>query len=71
MGQKFGFEKGDLPNTEILSDRLLRLPFYTNLSENDQEAVVNAVREFKVDENQESVANVVNKELKIGKDNIF
>lgn len=61
MGQRFGFEKGDLPNTEMLSDRLLRLPFYTNLSENDQEAVVSAVRDFKIDKGQDDVPNAVNK----------
>ena len=48
MGQRYGFVKGDFPNTEMLSDRLLRLPFYTNLSEEDQETVVSAVKRFNI-----------------------
>ena len=48
MGQRYGFGKGDLPMTEMLSDCLLRLPFYTNLSEEDQETVVSAVKGFKI-----------------------
>ena len=48
MGRRYGFVKGDFPNTEMLSDRLLRLPFYTNLSEEDQETVVSAVKRFNI-----------------------
>ncbi len=48
MGRRYGFEKGDFPNTEMQSDRILRLPFYTNLSEEDQGAVVNAVKRFNI-----------------------
>lgn len=48
MGQRYGFRKGEFPVTEMLSDRILRLPFYTNLSEEDRETVVSAVKEFKV-----------------------
>lgn len=48
MGQRYGFGKGDLPVTEMMSDRLLRLPFYTNLSEEEQETVISAVKRFKV-----------------------
>jgi dTDP-4-amino-4,6-dideoxygalactose transaminase len=32
--------------TENVSDRLLRLPFYTGLTEGDQARVVAAIREF-------------------------
>ena len=46
MGQHFGGKKGDCPVTEDVSDRLLRLPFYNDLTEADQERVVGAVREF-------------------------
>jgi dTDP-4-amino-4,6-dideoxygalactose transaminase len=48
MGRKFGGQVGDCPITESLSDRLLRLPFYNDLSESDQSAVIDAVREFSV-----------------------
>jgi dTDP-4-amino-4,6-dideoxygalactose transaminase len=48
MGRKFGGQVGDCPITESLSDRLLRLPFYNDLSESDLSAVIDAVREFSV-----------------------
>lgn len=48
MGQKFGAQKGDCPVAESVSVRLLRLPFYNDLSEADQEKVVSAVRDFKL-----------------------
>jgi len=47
MGKSFGGRAGDCPATEDLSDRLLRLPFYNDLSDADQQYVVNAIREFR------------------------
>jgi dTDP-4-amino-4,6-dideoxygalactose transaminase len=46
MGRQFGGREGDCPVTEDVSDRLLRLPFYNDLSEEDQEEVVKAILEF-------------------------
>jgi dTDP-4-amino-4,6-dideoxygalactose transaminase len=46
MGQKFGSKKGYCPVTEDISDRLLRLPFYNDLSETDQAQVVEAMLAF-------------------------
>jgi dTDP-4-amino-4,6-dideoxygalactose transaminase len=46
MGQQFGGKSGDCPVTEDISDRLLRLPFYNCLSENDQRYVINTVQSF-------------------------
>jgi dTDP-4-amino-4,6-dideoxygalactose transaminase len=46
MGRQFGGLEGDCPVTEDVSDRLLRLPFYNDLSEEEQEKVVEAVLEF-------------------------
>jgi len=46
MGQSFGGKAGDCPVTEDISDRLLRLPFYNDLTEEDQARVVDAVKEF-------------------------
>jgi dTDP-4-amino-4,6-dideoxygalactose transaminase len=46
MGRQFGGREGDCPVTEDVSDRLLRLPFYNDLSEEDQEKVVEATLEF-------------------------
>ena len=48
MGKKFGYQVGDLPNSESISDRLLRLPFYNGMTEEDQTRVIQAVREFRV-----------------------
>ena len=46
MGRKYGGKSGDCPVTEDLSDRLLRLPFYNELTEGDQAIVVEALRAF-------------------------
>jgi dTDP-4-amino-4,6-dideoxygalactose transaminase len=46
MGRKFEGKEGDCPMTEDLSNRLLRLPFYNDLTEADQERVVQALSEF-------------------------
>jgi dTDP-4-amino-4,6-dideoxygalactose transaminase len=47
MGRRYGGKPGDCPVTEDMSDRLLRLPFHNSLSEEDQERVVSAIREFR------------------------
>jgi len=46
MGRTFGGEEGQCPVAEDVSERLLRLPFYTGLSEADQFRVVAALRDF-------------------------
>jgi dTDP-4-amino-4,6-dideoxygalactose transaminase len=46
MGKTFGFADGDLPVTEELSGRLLRLPFYYELTEVDQMRVVDQMKAF-------------------------
>ncbi|MEK6303269.1 MAG: dTDP-4-amino-4,6-dideoxygalactose transaminase [Acidobacteriota bacterium] len=46
MGARLGYRAGDLPATEDLSGRLLRLPFFPELTAEDQLRVVNCVREF-------------------------
>ncbi|HEX8844381.1 MAG TPA: dTDP-4-amino-4,6-dideoxygalactose transaminase [Pyrinomonadaceae bacterium] len=46
MGQKLGGREGDCPVTEDISDRLLRLPFYNELTEAEQEQVVAAINDF-------------------------
>ncbi|UCH58626.1 MAG: dTDP-4-amino-4,6-dideoxygalactose transaminase [Anaerolineales bacterium] len=48
MGKRYGGKQGDCPVTEDVSDRLLRLPFYNDLSEAEQEEVVDAICEFQV-----------------------
>jgi dTDP-4-amino-4,6-dideoxygalactose transaminase len=46
MGERFGARRGQCPVTEDISDRLLRLPFYTGLTSSDQAEVIEAVTEF-------------------------
>jgi dTDP-4-amino-4,6-dideoxygalactose transaminase len=46
MGRKFGGRDGDCPVTEDLSARLVRLPFFNDLDEADQDRVIAAVREL-------------------------
>lgn len=46
MGRQWGGRPGDCPVSEFVSDRLLRLPFYNDLSAADQGAVIDAVRTF-------------------------
>lgn len=46
MGKKFGYKEGNLPITEDLSGRLLRLPFYYELNQSDQLTVINEINQF-------------------------
>jgi dTDP-4-amino-4,6-dideoxygalactose transaminase len=46
MGRNFGGKEGACPVTEAVSDRLLRLPFYNDLTEEDQIRVVSAIKDF-------------------------
>lgn len=46
MGEKYGGKAGDCPVTEQISDQLLRLPFYTNMTEEEQMQVIEALKEF-------------------------
>jgi len=45
MGREFGGEPGDCPVTEDISDRLLRLPFFNTLSEDEQCFIVDSILE--------------------------
>jgi dTDP-4-amino-4,6-dideoxygalactose transaminase len=46
MGRKMGYRAGMMPVTESVSERLLRLPFYFELSDGEIELVVNEIKEF-------------------------
>ena len=48
MGRTFGGKPGDCPVTESVSDRLLRLPFYSALDEEAQQRVIFAVQDFQM-----------------------
>ncbi|HUN22421.1 MAG TPA: dTDP-4-amino-4,6-dideoxygalactose transaminase [Anaerolineales bacterium] len=48
MGQTFGAKLGDCPVTEDISDRLVRLPFYNDLQENEQLRVIDAIQRIQL-----------------------
>jgi len=46
MGQRLGYRRGQFPVTEEMSERLVRLPLYYELTETEVLRVVEVVREF-------------------------
>jgi dTDP-4-amino-4,6-dideoxygalactose transaminase len=46
MGRRSGGRPGDCPVTDDISDRLVRLPFFTSLSDTDLALVVESIRTF-------------------------
>jgi dTDP-4-amino-4,6-dideoxygalactose transaminase len=48
MGRKFGGSENQCPVTESISDRLVRLPFFNDLSEREQNEVIDAVLSFRI-----------------------
>jgi len=46
VGRSMGYKEGQLPITESMSGRLLRLPFFYELKEEEQAAVVQAIDDF-------------------------
>jgi dTDP-4-amino-4,6-dideoxygalactose transaminase len=46
MGRTFGGKEGDCPITEDMSDRLVRLPFYNDLTNEQQMRVIQAIYAF-------------------------
>ena len=42
--KRWDYKIGDYPTTENLSDRLVRLPFYTGMTASDQDRVIEAIR---------------------------
>ena len=46
MGRRFGGRPGQCPVTEDVADRLLRLPFFTSLTEPEQAEVIDVVTSF-------------------------
>lgn len=41
---KFGCKEGDLPKTEAMSKRILTLPIWPGISDDDVEYIINAIR---------------------------
>jgi dTDP-4-amino-4,6-dideoxygalactose transaminase len=48
VGRKFDGKPGDCPVTEDVSDRLVRLPLYNDLTEADLVRIVGAIKEFPI-----------------------
>jgi dTDP-4-amino-4,6-dideoxygalactose transaminase len=48
MGLQFGGRPGQCPVTERISDCLLRLPFYNDLTEDEQDEVIEAILSFEM-----------------------
>ncbi|MHC4215660.1 MAG: dTDP-4-amino-4,6-dideoxygalactose transaminase [Planctomycetota bacterium] len=46
FGKRFGCEEGDLPVTEAISSRLLRLPFFFGLKSDEQERILEVIDVF-------------------------
>lgn len=46
MGARLGCKKGDLPVTEEYSGRLLRLPLYADMTEAENNYVINKIRKM-------------------------
>jgi dTDP-4-amino-4,6-dideoxygalactose transaminase len=46
MGRRFGGRPGDCPVAEDAADRLVRLPFFTSMTEAEQSAVIEAILAF-------------------------
>jgi dTDP-4-amino-4,6-dideoxygalactose transaminase len=49
MGQGYGYKSGDCPVTEAVSDRLVRLPLYSDMTDDEQDRVIQAVLDFSTD----------------------
>ncbi|MGI6259897.1 MAG: dTDP-4-amino-4,6-dideoxygalactose transaminase [Anaerolineaceae bacterium] len=46
MGRKYGGKEGDCPVTESVSDRLVRLPLFYELSDSELSRIINAIKSF-------------------------
>lgn len=46
MGRRYGGKKGDCPVTEDISDRLVRLPLYADLTSEEQDYIIDSIRRF-------------------------
>jgi dTDP-4-amino-4,6-dideoxygalactose transaminase len=44
MGMKLGYREGDLPITESVSERLLRLPMYAGMTEEELEYTISVLK---------------------------
>ncbi|MCY7375349.1 MAG: DegT/DnrJ/EryC1/StrS family aminotransferase [Pyrinomonadaceae bacterium] len=57
MGRNFGGRVGDCPVTEDVSNNLLRLPFYNSYTDEEQDYVIEKIKQFKVTNNSRTFNN--------------
>ena len=48
MGERLGYRQGEFPIAEDLAGRLVRLPFYTDMTVEEQDYTIEKVRAFKI-----------------------
>ncbi len=48
MGMKFGYKEEDLPVTNKISDTLVRLPFYNDISNKELDKILNIIQNFRL-----------------------
>lgn len=65
MGIKLGGRKGQCPNSEELSDRLVRLPLFNSMTEEEQNSVVKAVTTFEIQRTHNRELRSATKQLKL------
>ena len=46
MGLRYGYTPGDLPVTERVSGQLVRLPFYTSMTNEEQRLVIDTIAQL-------------------------
>ena len=46
MGKKYGGKLGDCPVTEDVSDRLVRLPVYSNLAVSEMKFIIERIKQY-------------------------
>jgi dTDP-4-amino-4,6-dideoxygalactose transaminase len=46
MGLRYGYTEGSCPVTEDVSNRLVRLPFYNDLTDDEQQRIITAIQSF-------------------------
>ncbi|MHC4754077.1 MAG: dTDP-4-amino-4,6-dideoxygalactose transaminase [Planctomycetota bacterium] len=46
MGRQLGYKQGDCPMTEDMSLRLIRLPFYNKLTQDEQDYIIESITRF-------------------------
>ena len=47
MGRKFGGEPGQCPVSERMADTLVRLPFFNEMTRDEQQRAIDAIRSFR------------------------